>query len=102
MEGEIAGQKESRATLNNQNTMSIQTSIMFLNSNDPEYQAALKGTPEERYEWESEWGSFEDRPGKPLDVDSDSLRETEDEYGGWIVDLSKLPEGTTHIVIFRS
>ena len=32
--------------------MSIQTSIEFLNDQDPEYLAAKNGTPEQREEWE--------------------------------------------------
>ena len=44
----------------------------------------------------------------PLDDDyetipaEDAVTETYDEYGGWVIDLSKLPKDATHIYIHRS
>jgi hypothetical protein len=82
--------------------MSIQTNIKFLNANDPEFIAAKNGTPEEREEWEDINGSIEDRPGADLgDFDNGSIEHTEDEYGGYVIDISKIPSDATHIVVFR-
>lgn len=33
--------------------------------------------------------------------DSGAITETEDEYGGWIIDISKLPPGTGRIYVVR-
>lgn len=84
--------------------MSISTSFKLLNSNDPKFIAARDGTPEEREEYESDnWGNIDDTPGHPLDLEEEDFVEyTEEEYGGWIIDLSKLPKNATHIKIFRS
>ncbi len=83
--------------------MSIQTSIKFLNANDPKFVAAKNGTPEQIEEWEAENGSIEDRPGADLgDFNNDSIEETNDEYGGYLIDISKIPSEATHIVIYRS
>lgn len=82
--------------------MSVSTSILFLNSKDSGYIAAKTGTPEERYEWEQNYGPISDRPGKDLEVyDHQSVTETDDEYGGWVIDLSKIPKNATHIVVYR-
>ena len=32
----------------------------------------------------------------------DAVTQTDDEYGGWVIDLSKLPKDATHIYIHRS
>lgn len=87
--------------------MSIQTSINFYNANHPDYIAAINGTPEERKEWEEDNGPIEDRPGAMIETDRafgkpDCVQETNDEYGGWVIDLSSIPKEATHIVIYRS
>lgn len=84
--------------------MSISTSFKLLNSNDPKFIAARDGTPKEREEYESDnWGSIDDTPGHVLDIEEeDFIEETEEEYGGWIIDLGKLPKNVTHIKVFRS
>jgi hypothetical protein len=82
--------------------MSICTSIDFFNSTETRFRAALT-TPETKAAWEEEYGPVEDRPGHLVAYGSDheSISETNDEYGGWIIDLSKIPGGTTHIVVHR-
>lgn len=83
--------------------MSIHTNINFLNANDPKFLEAKNGTSKQLLEWEEEWGSIQDRPGAVIEVDEDDYVDaTDDEYGGWLIDLSKLPKNTTHIVISRS
>jgi hypothetical protein len=83
--------------------MSIQTSIVFLNANDPEFIKARDGTPEEREEWEEFNGNIEDRPGAKIeDVDNEAVWNTEDEYGGDVIELSKIPKDATHICVYRS
>jgi len=84
-------------------TMGVYTNIEFRNANDPEFIAAKNGTDEEREEWEDENGIIADRPGGHCDaIDGEQcIEETEDEYGGWIIDLSKIPKDATHIVIHR-
>lgn len=82
--------------------MSIQTSIQFLNANDPEFIAAKNGTPEEIEEWEDDHGPMQDRPGKEIEcAEGEGYEETDDEYGGWIIALTDVPKDTTHIVISR-
>lgn len=80
--------------------MSVKTQIQLLNANDPEYLAALNGTEEEKEDWESSNADLDWYPGKVLDIE-DFYEETEEEYGGWIIDLSKLPKEATHIKISR-
>lgn len=83
--------------------MSVSTYFKLLNANDPRFIAARDGSPEERedYQWNN-CGPIEDAPGHPLDLEeSDFAEETEEEYGGWIIDLSKLPKEATHIKIER-
>ncbi len=76
--------------------MSIQTSIQFLNANDPEFVKAQE-TPESWAEWSDENGGA---PGAVIEWEG-GYEETEDEYGGWIIDLADIPPGTTHIYITR-
>ena len=83
--------------------MSIQTNIEFRNANDPEFLAAKNGTPDQLDEWEEFNGLIEDRPGAEVEnFDNDCIKHTSDEYGGWIIDISKIPSTATHIVISRS
>jgi hypothetical protein len=80
----------------------ICTSFTFLNQNDPEYLAALNGSPQEKQDWEDEYGEFHLRPGKRVDGKQSCIEETEEEYGGWLIDLSKVPEKATHLLVYRS
>ena len=81
--------------------MSVQTSFKFLHSNHPSFVAA-QNDPEEKEKWEDYHGSMEETPGKQIDCEiNDFVQETEDEYGGWIIDVRNLPPGTTHIKIDR-
>lgn len=80
--------------------MGVYTHIEFRNANDPEFIAAKNGTEEEREEWQDLEGDFESRPGAEIKC-REAVEETEDEYGGWIIDLSKIPKDATHIVIHR-
>lgn len=83
--------------------MSIQTNIHFLNANDPAFRMAAYGTPQQREDWEDENGPMADRPGARIETnESNYYRETDDEYGGWVIDLKNLPPETTHIVVSRS
>lgn len=82
--------------------MSVQTSIEFLNANDPAFVAARDGTPEQRQEWEDDEGPFEQRPGARVECQrGEGYTETDEEYGGWIIPIDKIPVGTTHIHIYR-
>jgi len=81
--------------------MSVSTHISFLNGNDPDFLAAKNWNDDEREHWQEWEGNFDERPGKTLETPSDAVEETEDEYGGWIIDLSKIPKETTHIVVYR-
>lgn len=82
--------------------MSYSNQILFLNANDPEFLAAKNGTPEEIEAWEDDNGKIEDRPGAWVRDQNGAVEETEDEHGGHVLDLSKLPENVTHIVAYRS
>lgn len=84
--------------------MSIQLSVAILDGNDPEFLDATTGTPQQLEEWEDEHGSINDRPGAHIAscYNCDAVTETNDEYGGLLIDLSKLPEGATHIVAYLS
>jgi hypothetical protein len=81
--------------------MGVYTNIEFRNANDPEYLAAVAGTPEQLEEWEDENGPIADRPGARLDIRASVVQETEDEYGGWIIPICAIPTDATHIVIHR-
>ena len=79
--------------------MSTQTSIYFLNANHPDFVAAKEADDKES---EDNYGTFENNPGYCMDCDHGRFyKKTDEEYGGWIVDLSNLPPGTTHIKIER-
>lgn len=81
--------------------MSISTHIHFCNVNDSKYLQAI-GTPDGLAEWENEYGDIENNPGATIEEGADSaITDTDDEYGGWIVDLSKVPKDATHIKITR-
>lgn len=82
--------------------MGVYTQIEFLNENDPEYQKAINGTPEDREAWEDCFGYIEDRPGAVIEGADGIVTETDDEYGGWIIKMSDIPKDATHIVIYRS
>lgn len=86
--------------------MSTSTYFKLLNANDPKFLTARDGTPEEKKNWEEDFGPFDTNPGAPLypyDVykEGDFIEETDEEYGGWLIDLSKLPKEATHIKIER-
>jgi len=83
--------------------MSVQTSIEFLNANDPSFVTARDGTQEQRDEWEDDNGLIDEIPGARVECKSgEGYIETNEEYGGWIIPLDKIPAGTTHIHIYRS
>lgn len=82
--------------------MSIQTSIKFLNENDPDFVKAKNGTDKEKEEWEEFNGSFFNRPGAKIEDEDDGVHETDDEYGGFVIELKSIPKNATHIVVFRS
>jgi hypothetical protein len=48
---------------------------------------------------------IEKQGGEFLHVDEilidDAVEETHDEYGGWLIDLSKIGRGATHIYVHR-
>lgn len=86
--------------------MSTSTHFKLLNANDPQFLLHKNGNEDEIREWEEDWGSIANNPGAPIYFDDvykegDFLEATEDEYSGWIIDLSKLPKETTHIKIER-
>lgn len=82
--------------------MGVYTNIDFYNSNDPEFIKARDGTPEQREKWEDENGSIEYRPGARIRCEEgEGYIETDEEYGGWIIPVDKIPKGTTHIVVHR-
>lgn len=81
--------------------MSTSTYIKLLNANDPKFIAARDGSPEEKQTWEEDWGSIKNNPGAEVETKDDFYEETDEEYGGWIIDLSKLPKEATHIKINR-
>lgn len=82
--------------------MSIQTTFHFRNENDPDYLKAKNGTEEEREAWEDENGCVVDRPGARIDDFLVDSWETEDEYGGLVINLRSVPKNATHLVITRS
>lgn len=86
--------------------MSTQTYIKFLNENGPRFMKAKHGTSRDRREWESFEGSIDDRPGEEIELsDKDEahvIRQTSDEYGGWIISVGDIPKKATHILIYRS
>mgnify|MGYP001590178205 CR=1 FL=1 len=86
--------------------MGVYTNIEFRNANDPDFINARDGTAEERQYWEDDNGPMNDRPGALLDTTmqpdtAEAITETNDEYGGWIIELAKIPPNTTHIVVHR-
>lgn len=82
--------------------MSVYTQFQFLDQTDPDYLAAKSGSDKKQEEWEDEYGPFNLRPGKPVEGDAICIEETEEEYGGWLIDLSKIPKKATHILVYRS
>lgn len=82
--------------------MSYYNHVVFLNANDPAFLAAKNGTPEEIEAWEDDnLGDISYRPGADVEC-REAVEDTNDEYGGHIIDLSKVPENVTHIVVYRS
>jgi len=82
--------------------MGVYTSIEFLNANDSAFVAARDGTPEQRQKWEEDEGPFDQVPGARVKCKpGEGYTETDEEYGGWIIPLDKIPEGTTHIHVYR-
>ena len=81
--------------------MSIQTGFAFLNANDPRYLKAI-ATPEGKEEWEDDNGSVDNRPGAVVEGIEKIVEDTDEEYGGWIIPVDKIPENVTHIVVYRS
>lgn len=82
--------------------MGVYTNIRFLNENDPEFIKAKNGTDEERQEWEDDnGGSIEDIPGAIMWDTEVPKRDTEDEYGGFVVRVSDIPKDATHIYVWR-
>lgn len=88
--------------------MSISTSIEFRNTNDARYvEHVLNGSKTQIQKWEDDEGPIADRPGARIENKfyepiQDGIEGTYDEYGGWVIDLSKIPKDATHIVIYRS
>ena len=83
--------------------MSVSTNFKLLNSNDPKYIEARTGEYLVKDCWEDDNGLIEYAPGKQIEIDQwDYVEETDEEYGGWIIDLSKIPENATHIKVTRS
>jgi hypothetical protein len=83
--------------------MSIQINIKFLNACNPKFMKALNGSSQEQEEWQEDNGTFTDRPGAVIECDGDDgVYKTDDEYGGYVIELACIPEGTTHIAIYRS
>ena len=80
--------------------MSTTTYIKLLNSNDPKFMTARDGSPEDKESWEDYYGPIENMPGAEIECDN-FYEETDEEYGGWIIDLSKIPKEATHIKINR-
>jgi hypothetical protein len=85
--------------------MSVSTDIMFLNANDADFVKAKNGTPKQREEWEDFNGPISDRPGAqiPLSTREEAriIKETNDEYGGWLIAVKDIPKDATHICIHR-
>lgn len=82
--------------------MGVYTHFQFLDQTDAGYLAAKNGSPQEREEWEYEYGPLDLRPGKPVKNSEYCIQETEEEYGGWLIDLSKIPKKATHLLVYRS
>lgn len=80
--------------------MSTSTYITFLNANDPVFQKALTD-PEVKMDWEEDHGPIDRNPGREIYTDESAVEETDDEYGGWVIDLSKIPKDATHIKVTR-
>ena len=82
--------------------MSVYTHFKYLDQSDPEYLAAKEGSAQEQEEWEDEYGDLNLRPGKPVRADEICIEETEEEYGGWLINLSKVPKKATHLLVYRA
>ena len=81
--------------------MSISTSIQLVNAKDPKFLAATLDE-DKKEEWIDENGNF---IGAIIERDDDRepcVEETDDEYGGFLIDISKLPANATHIWVYRS
>ena len=82
--------------------MGVYTSIEFLNAKDQAFMAARNGTKEQQEDWIDDNGPFDERPGAVLECNpGEGYTETDEEYGGWIIPLDKIPAGTTHIHVYR-
>lgn len=82
--------------------MSYSTYFQFLNENDPAFvRSRDSGSPKDLEEWEDEHGPIRWAPGAPVRCTSDCIEETDEEYGGWIIDLSKVPANATHLHVSR-
>ena len=80
----------------------IHTAFYFLNSQNPDFLAAKNGTEKEKEHYQDNNGTFENNPGTMIDCASKGfVKETDEEYGGWIIDVRNLPPGTTHIKVER-
>jgi len=82
--------------------MSASTYIQFTNANDPAFIKARDGTPAQREEWEDFNGPIEDRQGAEVPHKESIVKETGDEYGGFIIAVKDIPKLATHIVIYRN
>jgi len=85
--------------------MSTQTMVFALNANEPEFLKSLRDVEQgitSECDHAAEFsGTPENNPGAEVLHDEGAIRETDDEYGGWVVDLSKLPASATHIKIIN-
>ena len=80
--------------------MSTSSYVHLYNANHPKIVAA-KATPETLAEWEDDNGPLAWIPGVEVEDKNDAIEWTDEEYDGIIVDVSKLPPGTTHIKFSR-
>lgn len=64
--------------------------------------AFLRGELSEKEQDELEINQWiiDNRRGAEIDIDN-AVEETEDEYGGLIIDLEKIPREVTHILVVR-
>jgi len=88
--------------------MGLDTHVEFRNSEDVEFKRILENGTDDEIEdlfLENFIYDIDDRKGKLIqnsNSNSDAVQETNDEYGGFIIDLSKIPKETTHIVVVNS